>query len=186
MIGKHERRPSQYRSLILYDARIFKVIHSFPINLFICFADTSKRKFLTSFSCIFKLSVLVIMSKRTEASKKKYSNKGLKVEERKNRDIYSTSSANGGNAQSASSVGEFTAGKKYVTKMKVLKKQPIKTRVSDLEVDEYYVTFLESGGWSSELVWRMFQVFLFLPLYLGILFWICKGSIVTFNFCTIK
>lgn len=86
------------------------------------------------------------MSQRPEASKKKYSDKGIKAEERKNKGISSTSPANGGNVQSASSVRTSIVGKKHVIEMNVLKKQPVQTHDSDLEVDENYVTFLESGG----------------------------------------
>lgn len=61
------------------------------------------------------------MSQRPGASNKKYYNKGTEAEERKNKSIGSTSSANGQNAQCASSIEVSTIGKKYVTKMKLLK-----------------------------------------------------------------
>lgn len=98
--------------------------------------------------------MLIIMSQKPENSKKKPSNKGISImkaidrfheaEERKNKGINSTSFANGGNAHGASFVG--TSSKKFVTKMKVLKKRPIQSHEYNLEADEDCVTFLELGG----------------------------------------
>lgn len=43
--------------------------------------------------------------------------------------------------------------------MKVLKMWPVQTHDFDSDDDEDYVTFMESGCWSSDIVWMMFQVF---------------------------
>lgn len=87
----------------------------------------------------------------------KPSNKGIYImkdidrfheaEEINNKGIDSTSYANKGSVHGASSVGASLVGKKFVTKIKVLKKLHVQSNESDSEVDEDYVTFLDSGGW---------------------------------------
>lgn len=47
-------------------------------------------------------------------------------------------------------VGAFVSGKKYVTKMKSLKKILVQTHDSYSYANEHWVTFIESGGWSGD------------------------------------
>ena len=128
------------------------MIHSFQNSPFIWYVDTSKKK--NSHILILHLQRVCVdhhESKARSFKEKKYSDKGIKTD-KKNKGFSSTSSANGGNAQGASSVRESITSKSYVTKMKVLKKRLVQTHDSDSESGEDFVTFLESGGWSSDVV----------------------------------
>lgn len=52
------------------------------------------------------------------------------------------------------SVGAFMTGKKYVTKMKSLKKSYVKKHDSNSDADEDWLTFMNSRGWTEDQIKR--------------------------------
>lgn len=97
------------------------------------------------------------MSQKHEISKKKPSNKGISImkaidrfyedEERKNKGIGSSSSANEEDALSGSSLGEFLVGKKFVTKVKAVKKRHAQKHDSNSKLMKKWVTYINFRGW---------------------------------------
>lgn len=71
-------------------------------------------------------------------------------EERKNKGFGSSSSANGGNALGGSSIGAPVDGKKYVTKVKAMKKIHAQKYDYDSEATKYWVTYMICKGLIEE------------------------------------
>lgn len=78
------------------------------------------------------------------------SGKNTRALESKKKDLENNESKMGTHA--GPSVGVSVTRKKFVTEMKSLKKRHVQKQDSDSDADENWVNFIESGGWSEDLV----------------------------------